>query len=65
MGGQAAAPAAPAEREAPAAVAPIVAGPTRGRNDVVTIQNGTTGERRQVKYKVAQGLLQQGWAIVD
>ncbi|HEX8385032.1 MAG TPA: hypothetical protein VF576_02555, partial [Rubricoccaceae bacterium] len=59
------APAGRDDREAPAAVAPIVAGPTVGRNEVVTVQNGTTGERRQVKYKVAQTLLQQGWAIVE
>ena len=65
MGGQAAAPAAPARRdEAPAVTAPVVSGRTHGRNDVVTVQNGA-GERRQVKYKVAQGLLQQGWAIVE
>ncbi len=68
MGGQTPAPAgrrdAPDTREAPTVSAPIVSDKTFGRNEVVTIQNGQ-GEKRQVKYKVAQGMLQQGWVIVD
>ena len=67
MGGQAAPPArreAPDTREAPAVTAPIMSDKTYGRNEVVTVRNGQ-GETRQVKYKVAQGILQQGWVIVD
>ena len=65
MGGQAAAPARRDDRaEAPVVTAPIVSGTTYGRNAVVTVRNGT-GETRQVKYKNAQTMLQQGWVIVD
>ncbi len=68
MGGQAPAPAqrreAPDTRDAPTVTAPIVSDKTFGRNEVVTVQNGQ-GEKRQVKYKVAQGMLQKGWVIVD
>ncbi|HEX9950136.1 MAG TPA: preprotein translocase subunit SecA, partial [Rubricoccaceae bacterium] len=67
MGGQAAVPErreAPDTREAPVVTAPIVSERTHGRNEIVTVRNGQ-GETRQVKYKVAQGLLQQGWVIVD
>jgi len=35
---------------------------TFGRNDVVTITNGT--ETKELKYKKAEVLLQQGWSIV-
>ena len=67
MGGQTPPPAKRADArsdEAPVAVAPIVSEKSFGRNEVVTVRNGA-GESRQVKYKVAQGLLQQGWVIVD
>ncbi|MBM3272653.1 preprotein translocase subunit SecA [Candidatus Kaiserbacteria bacterium] len=33
-----------------------------GRNDVVTVSNGT--QTRQIKYKKAEQLLQEGWKIV-
>ena len=44
--------------------APIVSEKTYGRNEVVTLRNGA-GETRQMKYKQAQGLLNQGWIIED
>jgi preprotein translocase subunit SecA len=36
-------------------------GHTHGRNDVVTITNGT--ETKQMKYKKAEELLKQGWSL--
>ena len=44
--------------------APIVSEKTYGRNEVVTVRNGS-GETRTMKYKQAQGLLNQGWIIED
>ena len=68
MGGQAAESrardAGARQDTAPAVTAPIVSERTFGRNAVVTVRNGQ-GETRQVKYKVAQGLLQQGWVIEE
>ena len=34
-----------------------------GRNDIVTITNGT--ETKEMKFKKAEGLLKQGWRIVS
>ena len=37
-----------------------------GRNDVVTIQNLTTGEKKEMKYKKAQPMVEdQGWIVVE
>jgi len=36
-----------------------------GRNDQVTIVNLMTGEQKQVKFKVAEPLLVQGWQILQ
>jgi preprotein translocase subunit SecA len=36
-----------------------------GRNDAVTVRNAATGEEKNVKYKQAVPLLQQGWHIVE
>ncbi|MCB9816278.1 preprotein translocase subunit SecA [Candidatus Nomurabacteria bacterium] len=43
--------------------APVVSQKTYGRNDLVTITNGS--ETEEVKYKKAEPLLQQGWGIVE
>lgn len=46
--------------------APVVnTGKTYGRNDAVTIVNMQSGEERNVKYKKAEPLLQQGWVIKE
>ena len=45
--------------------APIVSGKKYGRNDIVTLANVATGEKRSVKYKVAEPLLSQGWALLE
>jgi preprotein translocase subunit SecA len=45
---------------------PIISDKKYGRNDHITIQNLTTGERKNLKYKQAQPLLQTGnWVIID
>ena len=42
----------------------VVAEP--GRNDVVTIQNMSTGETKSIKWKVAKRLIdEQGWVLVE
>ena len=35
-----------------------------GRNDIVTITNITSGEQKNVKYKIAEPLLSQGWVLL-
>jgi len=45
--------------------APAVSSKKYGRNDQVTIVNLMTGEQKQVKYKVAEPLLVQGWQILQ
>ena len=46
--------------------APVVnTGKSYGRNDAVTIVNMQSGEERNVKYKKAEPLLQQGWVIKE
>jgi len=52
-------PAAAAPKSAPA-----VSTKKYGRNDQVTVVNLMTGEQKQVKYKVAEPLLTQGWQIL-
>jgi preprotein translocase subunit SecA len=44
--------------------APAVSTKKYGRNDQVTVVNLMTGEQKQVKYKVAEPLLAQGWQIL-
>jgi preprotein translocase subunit SecA len=45
---------------------PIIKDKKYGRNDIVTIQNLSNGERKQIKYKVAMPLLQdKQWVIVE
>ncbi|KRO72428.1 MAG: preprotein translocase subunit SecA [Cryomorphaceae bacterium BACL18 MAG-120924-bin36] len=44
--------------------APAVSSKKYGRNDQVTIVNLMTGEQKQVKFKVAEPLLAQGWQIL-
>ncbi|MGA0818718.1 MAG: preprotein translocase subunit SecA [Schleiferiaceae bacterium] len=44
--------------------APAVSTKKYGRNDQVTIVNLMTGEQKQVKYKVAEPLLAQGWQVL-
>lgn len=54
------------EAQAPPKAQPIVNEKTYGRNDLVTIQNLTTGEKKEMKYKKAQVLVEgQGWMVVD
>ncbi|MFZ9189547.1 MAG: preprotein translocase subunit SecA, partial [Schleiferiaceae bacterium] len=43
---------------------PAVSAKKYGRNDQVTVVNLMTGEQKQVKYKVAEPLLAQGWQIL-
>ena len=51
---------------APVQRAPVVnTGKQYGRNDAVTVRNAATGEEKNVKYKQAVPLLQQGWHIVE
>ncbi|WP_417600302.1 preprotein translocase subunit SecA [Owenweeksia hongkongensis] len=53
----------PRERPKPQ---PVVSEKTHGRNDVVTIQNLTTGEKQEVKFKKAEPMVQsRQWIIVD
>ncbi|MCB9812604.1 preprotein translocase subunit SecA [Candidatus Nomurabacteria bacterium] len=42
--------------------APVVKTESYGRNDLVTVSNGT--ERKEIKYKKAEPLLDEGWSIV-
>ena len=44
---------------------PVVNQKKFGRNDLVTVANIVTGEKKQVKYKVAEPLLNQGWTILE
>jgi preprotein translocase subunit SecA len=44
---------------------PVVAEKKYGRNEQVTLQNLTSGEKKSMKYKKAQPLLNQGWIIVE
>ncbi|MEY3711407.1 MAG: preprotein translocase subunit SecA, partial [Bacteroidota bacterium] len=53
-------PPSPAPKQAPA-----VSSKKYGRNDQVTVVNLMTGEQKQVKFKVAEPLLAQGWQILN
>jgi preprotein translocase subunit SecA len=45
---------------------PVVKEKTYGRNDVVTIQNLSTGEKKEMKYKKAQPMVDNaGWVVVE
>jgi preprotein translocase subunit SecA len=65
------APAAPTRGTAPSAPAPaaprtpVSTGKKIGRNDLVTIANIVSGEKKQVKFKVAEPLLSQGWTLLE
>jgi preprotein translocase subunit SecA len=54
-----------AERDPSAPVKPIVVGDKYGRNDMVNVLNPSTGERRNLKFKHAQNLLERGWTLED
>ncbi len=43
---------------------PRRAGPTIGRNEMVTIVNPATGEKETLKYKKAQDRINNGWRLV-
>jgi len=46
--------------------APIRKGKTYGRNEIVTLLNVNTGEKKQIKYKKARQLIESGeWVIQD
>lgn len=57
--------------EAPQAVAPpktkpVVSDKKYGRNDHVTIQNISTGEKKEMKYKKAEPLIEsQAWILIE
>ena len=55
--------AAGAESVAPAKRLPVSAGVTIGRNDLVTITDGT--QTQELKYKKAELLLNKGWTLVE
>ena len=38
--------------------------PAIGRNEVVTIEEPATGERRELKWKKAEALVKDGWRLV-
>jgi len=45
---------------------PVVKEKSYGRNDVVTVQNLTTGEKKVIKFKKAESLVNsRQWMIVD
>lgn len=45
---------------------PVVKEKSYGRNDLVTVQNLTTGEKKEMKYKKAQPLVEsQAWMVVE
>ena len=44
---------------------PVVHDKKYGRNDLVTVANILSGEKKQVKYKVAEPLLSQGWTLLE
>ncbi|MGK0638039.1 preprotein translocase subunit SecA [Schleiferia thermophila] len=59
-------PASSSLPDSPPTRRPIISDKKYGRNDHITIQNLTTGERKNLKYKQAQPLLQTGnWVIID
>lgn len=45
---------------------PVAVAVEPGRNDVVTVQNMSTGETKSIKWKVAKRLIdEQGWVMVE
>jgi preprotein translocase subunit SecA len=55
-----------AQPVAPPKPKPAVSEKKYGRNDQVTIQNMTTGEKKTMKYKKAESLIEnQGWILID
>ncbi len=58
-GGEQARPEAPKRQ-------PMVADKKVGRNDLVTVQNLSTGEKQEMKFKKAEGLIAtQKWILID
>lgn len=56
----------PQQAERPKAQPIVKQGKSYGRNDMVTIQNMTTGEKQEIKFKKAQPMLSsKQWIIVD
>ena len=54
------------EQAPPPKQKPAVSQKTFGRNDVVTVQNLSTGEKKEMKFKKAQPLIEgQGWMVVE
>ncbi len=54
------------ERERPKPRPVVKQGKSYGRNDMVTIQNMTTGEKQEIKYKKAQPMLaSKQWMLVE
>ena len=66
-GSEAASPARGTKKSAPVSRSstPVSAGKKYGRNDLVTVANIVSGEKKQIKYKVAEPLLNQGWTLLD
>ena len=54
-----------AQPVAPPKAKPAVSEKKYGRNDTVTVQNLNTGEKKEMKYKKAEPLVNQGWMIVE
>lgn len=55
-----------AETVAPPKPKPAVSTKKYGRNDKVVVQNLSTGEKKEMKYKKAQPLVEnEGWTIID
>ncbi len=53
-------------REKPKLQPVVNQGKAYGRNDVVTIQNLTTGEKQEIKYKKAEAMLSGNqWTLID
>jgi len=55
----------PGTQPPPRNTTPVVHDKKYGRNDLVTVANILSGEKKQVKYKVAEPLLSQGWTLLE
>jgi preprotein translocase subunit SecA len=64
-GSEASEPGTPHPTQAPKVHQVVNEGKTYGRNEVVTIRNTSTGEKKSVKYKQAQLMIGQQWVIED
>ncbi|TVQ81496.1 MAG: hypothetical protein EA358_00655 [Flavobacteriales bacterium] len=55
-----------AAAQAPPVQKPVIKDKKYGRNDIVSVQNLTSGERKQMKYKQAMPLLEdETWVIIE